>query len=207
MLNKVALRIRFTGFVHLLLTQTGMIPAGISPSFFGDIIMGWLFIQNATRNEVINKLIAFEENEHGIWKTHRHCTRGNVLWSIVEWTDKTKSKTRKIIACNLLKKSSDMYGTRKVTSWGYKSMDESVHPSYYTCPPSYLKEAPEVTCEEWREQVRKYNLTYQLGDRLTLHGCKIPYVEVVSVKPLQGSYDGIRYRIPRDMIGGVQHAR
>ncbi len=169
--------------------------------------MGWLFTQHATRNDVINSLIAFEENEHGIWKTHRHCTRGNVLWSIVEWTDKAKKVTKKVIACHLLEKTVDHYGTRKITSWGYKNMDESVHPLYYSCPLSYLNQVPEVTCKEWRDQVRNYHRTYQMGERLTLKGCKIPYVDVVSVKPLRGCYDGLYYRIPRSLVASVQHAK
>ena len=169
--------------------------------------MGWLFTQNATRNDVINNLIAAEENEHGIWKTLRHCTRGNVLWSIVEWTDNAKNVTRKIIACHLLDKTVETYGNRKVTSWGYKSMDESVHPVYYSCPLRYLKEVPVVTCEEWRDQVRQYHRPYQLGDRLTLSGCKIPYLDVISVKPLRGQYQGTYYRVPRNLVEDVVPAQ
>lgn len=36
--------------------------------------------------------------------------------------------------------------------WGYKAMDESVHPYYFSCPKRYLTMAPEV-CPEWREKV------------------------------------------------------
>ena len=50
--------------------------------------MGWLFTPNSTRQTIIDGLIQYEENEHGIWETLRHCTRGNALWSIIKWTDK-----------------------------------------------------------------------------------------------------------------------
>ena len=169
--------------------------------------MGWLFTVNATRKDVIDKLVSFEENEHGIWETIRHCTRGNVLWSVLEWTDKASNVTRKVIACHLLDKTVEQYGNRSIVSWGYKSMDEAMGPTYYSCPLSYLKEVTDVACEAWREQVRKYHRPIKQGDRLMLRQCKTPYVDVISAKPLTAVYQGACYRIPRDLIEDVVSAK
>ena len=40
--------------------------------------------------------------------------------------------------------------------WGYKPLDESMHPYYYSCPLSYLDLAPEQSAE-WRAGVRAYH--------------------------------------------------
>ena len=125
--------------------------------------MGWLFTPNSTRQTIIDGLIQYEENEHGIWETLRHCTRGNALWSIIKWTDKKTNVTRHIIGCHLLEKSVENYGQRKVVSWGYKSMDEAMHPIYYSCPLSYLKDAP-IACKEWRDKVIQYHRKSNIGD-------------------------------------------
>ncbi len=165
--------------------------------------MGWLFTANATRQTIIDGLLELEANEHGIWETLHHCTRGNVLWSVVKFTDKKAGTTQVIIACHLLQKSVEKYGERKVISWGYKPMDESMHPSYYSCPLSYLKHAP-VACEEWRDKVKQYHQKYNIGDRLILKHCKIPHLNIFSTKPLLGTYQGTRYRVPRDLVVSVE---
>jgi len=165
--------------------------------------MGWLFTPNSTRKTIIDGLIEREENEHGIWETLRHCTRGNVLWSIIKWTDKKVGVTKHIIGCHLLEKSVETCGQRKVVSWGYKPMEEAMHPSYYTCPLSYLKEAP-MACEEWRDKVKQYHRKYNIGDRLILEHCKIPHLNIFSTKPLLGTYQGSNYRVPRDCVVRVE---
>jgi hypothetical protein len=55
---------------------------------------------------------------------------------------------RRYIGCHLLESSGG--------EWGYKSLDESVHPYYYSCPLRYLDMAP-VRSSEWREGVRAYH--------------------------------------------------
>jgi hypothetical protein len=181
-----------------------MIPLGyLRLNTEGDIIMGWLFTANATRQSIIDGLIKHETNEHVSWETLRHCTRGNVLWSVVKVTNRNEGITKIIIGCHLLEKSVEKYGQRKVISWGYKSMDESMYPSYYTCPLSYLKEAP-VACEEWRDKVKQYYRKYNIGDRLILEHCKIPHLNIFSTKPLLGTYQGARYRVPRDLVVRVE---
>ena len=52
------------------------------------------------------------------------------------------------IGCHLLESSGG--------DWGYKSLDESVHPYYYSCPLRYLDMAP-VQSSEWRERVHRFH--------------------------------------------------
>lgn len=99
--------------------------------------MGWLFYAK-TRSTLIADLV-----EHNP-RIKRHCLRGNVLWAVVQEGD-----GRKWIACTLLSN-----GGR--SGWGYKELDESCHPFYYSCPMSYLTMVP-VACQEWRDAVIAYH--------------------------------------------------
>ncbi|CAM3302068.1 MULTISPECIES: hypothetical protein [Yersinia] len=106
--------------------------------------MGWLF-SHCSRRELIAALIQTDGTEHYQHVTLAHALRGNVLWSVVQSTPKDPAKVaRTVIHCTLMQGSGG--------SWGYKAMDESVHPYYYSCPKGYLTMAPEV-CSEWREKV------------------------------------------------------
>ncbi len=69
----------------------------------------------------------------------RYCS-GNTLWV---WHS-GKGGTDDWIGCYLL--------TCYQGEWGYKPMDESMHPFYYSCPKSWFTDVPAV-CEEWRAGV------------------------------------------------------
>jgi hypothetical protein len=91
--------------------------------------------------------------------------------------------------------------------WGYKSMDESMGPAYYTCPLSYLDMVPmpdSPYAREWREKVREYHAKqrrkFKVGQVVKLVGSTIPQVTITSARPLEGRYNGRTYRIPRKMI-------
>jgi hypothetical protein len=61
------------------------------------------------------------------------------------------------ITCDLLRHRKD-YG------WGYKDMDESLHPCYYSCPLGYLKMVPIEQYGgnvEWRSGVQAYHARQQ----------------------------------------------
>lgn len=161
--------------------------------------MGWLFTQSATKADIINNLIAAEENDTRRWETLRHCVRGNVLWAVVEITYKDDRPPKRFIGCYLLAKE-DGYG------WGYKDMEESMYPYYYSCPLKYLDMVP-VANADWRVEVRKHhgkrNRKLEKGQRVAIVGSSVPWVTIRSLRPLLGEYDGLTYRVPRRMLGDV----
>jgi len=59
--------------------------------------------------------------------------------------------TERWIGCDLLDYSKADEG------WGYKDMEEGMHPYFYSCPLKYLALVPAVASEEWREGVRQYH--------------------------------------------------
>lgn len=117
--------------------------------------MGWLFTSR-TRSELIRDLIQPEEHERATVRVVAHTLRGNVLWSVAEVTAKVEGvhpdlapgESMRYIRCDLLQRSGGQ--------WGYKGMDESMHPYYYSCPLSYLDLAPERSAD-WRAGVRAYH--------------------------------------------------
>ena len=164
--------------------------------------MGWDFSMGATKKSVIASLMKGWESETSKVVSLAHCTKGNILWGVMETTTKATGETRKWISCSIL-------GAEKNFGWGSKDMDESVHPYYFTCPLSYLEMAP-VTCEAWRTTVRAYHakmsVKLKVGDRVKLsEGCNPSELVITSIKPLRGcANSGTReYRLPRRMIAAV----
>lgn len=76
-----------------------------------------------------------------------HTVKDNILWAV--WEDETDIGSERIIVCSLLR---DDHGY----GWGHKSIPESSHPYYYSCPEEYLALAP-VACEKWRAKVREFH--------------------------------------------------
>jgi hypothetical protein len=82
----------------------------------------------------------------------KHCYRGNrhsgVLYIVWEQTfyEPDGITTDRFIEVDLL---------RYYETWGYKDMDESCGPRYWSCPLSYLDMVPE-RCPEWRMGVREH---------------------------------------------------
>ncbi|HEE4992865.1 TPA: hypothetical protein R7I52_003962 [Klebsiella pneumoniae] len=116
--------------------------------------MGWLF-SHRSRSELIHYLVQPQDCQAAFVETVAYTLRGNVLWSVVKITAKEPNMLNlaagdfhTYIGCTLLQ--------RYRNEWGYKSMDESVHPYYYSCPLSYLERAPTQSAE-WRERVRAYH--------------------------------------------------
>ena len=128
--------------------------------------MGWLFKVGSTRRELIDERTRSSAtagpNSMAVATTClAHCYRGNlysgVLWSVWERTftrhGEQAQPTERWITCDLLRYQKD-YG------WGYKDLDESVHPFYYSCPLKYLDLVPIDQYggnAEWREGVRAYH--------------------------------------------------
>jgi len=116
--------------------------------------MGWYFSRQ-TRDQLISELIEPQESERARSEVLAHTLRSNVLWWVVRVTakqagvlDLAVGESTTFIRCDLLKGSGG--------EWGYKPMDESMHPYYYSCPLRYLEMAP-VRSAEWREEVRAHH--------------------------------------------------
>jgi hypothetical protein len=103
--------------------------------------MGWYYTHGAQRQDIVEELT--QDNKY--YRTLAHCLRGNVLWTVHENNDLIKW-----IGCYLLSNGGDHSG------WGYKPMDESMYPYYFTCPKKYLSMTP-VACQEWRDGVLDYH--------------------------------------------------
>tara|TARA_R110002049_G_scaffold215606_1_gene387087 strand:+ start:46905 stop:47339 length:435 start_codon:yes stop_codon:yes gene_type:complete len=124
--------------------------------------MGWLFRNGSTRRGLIEERTEGWErtNPDGLVITSTclaHCYRGasfsGVLWSVWERTfnkDGTESSpTQRWIQCDLLRYQRDF-------GWGYKDMEESSGPYFFSCPIKYIRMVPIEQYggnEEWREQV------------------------------------------------------
>ena len=116
--------------------------------------MGTYYTIGASKKDIIAELTqGWENRENGSkCKILAHAIRGNVLWTVCELTKPDDCFKERFIVCNLLSTSDG--------SWGYKSMDESCGPCYYSCPLKYLEMAPNPIggyAVKWREQVREYH--------------------------------------------------
>lgn len=132
--------------------------------------MGWLFTVGSTRKQLIAERTEnwTRDGAEGVTvKTTclAHCYRGNVysgvLWAVWERTfikdGQQTQPNERWITCDLLRYQKD-YG------WGYKDLDESMHPYFYSCPLGYLELVPLDQFggnAEWREGVRSYHARRQ----------------------------------------------
>ena len=134
------------------------------------------------------------------------CRRGSVLWSVWRRTNAAPAagvfETTHYIACHLIKS----FG--KEEGFGYKDMDESVHPYYYTCPLKYLDMAP-VACQEWRDKVIAHhainNMALKPGLIVGLRDSVLPAVAVFTPGKsvfVGKSRDGQVFRVPRRFLTG-----
>lgn len=126
--------------------------------------MGWLFPYGASRRSlIVERTQGWERtSESMVTKSVclAHCYRGGVfsgvLWSVWERTFTKEGEqvapTQRWIQCALLRSSPD--------GWGFKDMEESMHPYFYSCPLGYLKLVPMDQFgghKQWREGVRAYH--------------------------------------------------
>ena len=132
--------------------------------------MGWLFTAGSSRKQLIAERTAdwSQQGADGIIVTTTcltHCYRGGVysgvLWAVWERTfakdGQSTQPSERWITCDLLRHRSD-YG------WGYKDLDESMHPYFYSCPLSYLRLVPIDQYGgnvDWRSGVQAYHARQQ----------------------------------------------
>ena len=124
--------------------------------------MGWYF-RRCSRDDLIRELIQPSETDRARTDVVAHCVSDDVLWSVVRVTARQAGvmnlsigQSCSYIRCDLL--------ARHGNEWGYKPMEESMHPYYYNCPLAYLELAP-VQCPEWRERVRAYHAAHTADQR------------------------------------------
>jgi len=153
--------------------------------------MGYDFTLGATKKDIIARRTRNWITDGADYACLKRALRGNTLWSVWEKTPQ-EGPTERFIRCDLLRKDKG-YG------WGYKAMYESMHPYQYSCPLGYLDLVP-VANQEWRDKVKRFHHKFQVGETVELQGSTIPHVIITNVKPLQGTYQGHLYRIPRGMI-------
>ena len=124
--------------------------------------MGWLFRSGSTRRGLIEERVESWErsNPDGLAITSTclaHCYRGGnfsgVLWSVWERTfnrgGHEAEPTQRWIQCDLLRYQRNF-------GWGYKDLEESCGPYYFSCPMKYLGMVPieqHGGNAEWRKQV------------------------------------------------------
>lgn len=128
--------------------------------------MGWLFTCGSTRrNQIDERTRSWEHTTaDGVLVKSTclaHCYRGGafsgVVWTVWERTftkdGQDTEPSQRWIGCDLLRHQRD-YG------WGYKDMEESMHPYFYSCPLKYLNLVPVERFgghAEWRDGVRAYH--------------------------------------------------
>jgi len=174
--------------------------------------MGWSYrVDPQTKASLIQDRVKdkqFIGASKGIGRCLEYKCVGGVLWTVWSISDESTGMVKDtFIGCDLLQR----FGR----GWGYKDMAESMHPFAYSCPLHFLKMVP-VACQEWRNEViqwhqeqeeRKERLAaLQVGQRIELPKCRPPHVDIVSLKPLRGEYNGTVYRISAKHIGNVIQA-
>jgi hypothetical protein len=167
--------------------------AAFASSLVKETTMGWLFGWRE-RADMIHHLT----RTNGV-QTVRHCTVGNHLWAIQEYTKKGESTPTRFIALYLMQ--------RHGGDWGYKDLCESEHPYYYTCPLAYLELAPEANAE-WRAKVREHhtkrNRTLAPGQKITLYGKPYEVVSKLGPKSYLIHGGGQQYKITARHLPEVQ---
>lgn len=169
--------------------------------------MGYSFGWN-TRKELIEYLTKDWESPSEKTSVIAHSASGSILWTVNERTQKDTGEKHTWIGCCIIKGSGGLSG-----DWGYKGMEESMHPYYYSCPLSYLETAEEV-CPEWREKVRQYwagkkearekSKALTPGTKIRLPECwnVREFTLIEKVKQTWRAYgaDGRRYKLPLKAI-------
>ncbi len=170
--------------------------------------MGWLFpLHTITKKLLVDQVKAdWQASGYTIHST-KAVAKG--LWIL----GTTKGSDKPIIVFYLMEKAQGV--------WGYKDLDESMHPYYYDCPVAWLAEAP-VASPAWRDGViahhdRKKELLekaskivagklYAVSGNWKAGGMPIKFVYVISTKPFRGTVNGYNSRIPRKMVAAMSEA-
>lgn len=186
--------------------------------------MGWLFCNDITRRrDMVEERTKIQDTRtwasrdtkpvYHITTTLKHCYRGasfkGILWTVretVKYDRKTDEvlTTERWIGCDILQ------WDNKDKCWGYKDLEESSGPSYYSCPLSYLDMVPESDTgygKGWRVQVRAYHAsrkpTFKVKKDMYVllkEGYTYRVFKITSIKPLMGRNGSRTYTIPRKSL-------
>ncbi len=115
--------------------------------------MGWISGWHS-RAELVDYLTRDQKTHHGggrstSWRVLKKAFRGNNLWTVIERDDYSHGavvESTTFICLFMLQR----FGNE---GWGYKPVEASMGPTYYTCPTSWFDEVP-VDGEydrRWRE--------------------------------------------------------
>ena len=167
--------------------------------------MGWYFDPNwETRKELVKDLTKTEANDNRTRTCLAHCLRGNVLWSVVEYTFTDGTPPRRYLGCDLLQNGGG-------SGWGYKPMDEADGPCYYSCPLKYLNWVPDIANQAWRDavirQARLQRLQVEVGDLVGLDDRFVIKVVQITRKLSKSTLaakdrDGKEFSIKRHYLSG-----
>jgi len=175
--------------------------------------MGWYYTDGASKQDIISELITDGQlhQEKGFYrKCLEHSVRGNELYSVWTLCDRDNQEIdidNRWIGVDILTADKD--------GWGYKPMDESVHPYYYRCPLKFLKMVTRVACQDWRDEVIKHhNLMKGFSDGDTLifenaipltNGTAVQTVIVEDMKRriYSDPSKGIRFRLSRRVFSNA----
>jgi hypothetical protein len=131
----------------------------------GRTTMGWLFREDITRKELIADITKSWERQSGDMLVQTECLakcfRGGsfsgVLWAVLERrfikNGEDVEPRQRWITCDLIQ-------YRRDSGWGYKNLEESMHPYYYSCPIKYLNMVPIDEYggnAEWRKEVIEHH--------------------------------------------------
>lgn len=106
--------------------------------------MEWYF-SHRTRAQLVKNLT--EQGEGGQTLAYKIVNESGqvILWAVQQCSpDHPEYPNQVFISCYLLGTSGRLHG--------YRPMDESMHPYFYSCPIRYLAMAP-VRCQAWRDGV------------------------------------------------------
>jgi len=166
--------------------------------------MGWSFHHGTGKADIIADVVrnfTFEKPE-GSCKVLAKCIRGNTMYMVVE-IKKAGAEPERFIDVVLLSRGKDGYG--------YKDMDDGMHPYSYDCPIGYLDmcTAPmNKGAADYREKVRERHAVHgrklSIGDKVKLTNGWV--VEIVSLKPLKCRFDGLVYKFSRKSLAPAEVA-
>ncbi len=144
--------------------------------------MGWTFPHSTTTKKRLVDEILSDYRHHPNWKIIKTALVGSCFWMALH----SLKTDEKFIVLYLMEKHDGVYG--------YKDMDETMHPFYYNCPLALLDLTSSLMNEAnaWRQEMRK-----QIAEKKALKAKPIVIGDIVTVRNAKGIYKVIGRYGPR----------